>query len=580
MRVTNGMMRTNSMLNMQKNKVAYDKYLQQYNTQKKIQRPSDDPTIAVRALKYRTTLTEIEQYQRNIDDATSWMDATETAIKDVDKVMDSMVEYVTQAATGTVNAKDRADITKQLDQYAQYIYEQDLNSDYAGRYLFTGYRTDSPLLFKAAQENVVYTIHEPIDVSNIRAYDYVYGRAEIGATDPSDPEYKDAQTYANEAPQFLSTNRVLVGYQDLVDYSNNKKYDVTALDGTKSQADYVQPYIIYKDRDGNECKVNVTVKSISDDKTYNEHLQPKSASELAAMTPPGTASTVTVTTATKQADGTYTTTTSTKTTGEVYLVPETGELVFADDIYDDIRGGSDLMITYQKREFDKNDIRPEHYFTCETVDTGTAGEAVYNTHSLDELNEMKAWDEYTKYSFRDQNIQYQINFSQTVTVNTEGKNAVDALVGRSIEDIKNSCNELDVIEARMSEVDKRLADLDEGKDAKQIADLTELKTQLQTQTDLQKSVLVKALGAMITTIQGAKDKINVALADHGSRYNRMVMTRNKIDELEMDTNQAKSDNEDADLGEAYINFTESNLLYQATLNATSKVLGQSLLDFI
>ena len=110
MRVTNGMMRTNSMMNMQKNKIAYDKYLTQYNTQKKIQRPSDDPTIAVRALKYRTTLAEIEQYQRNIEDATSWMDATETAIKDVDKVMDSMVEYVTQAATGTVNAKDREDI--------------------------------------------------------------------------------------------------------------------------------------------------------------------------------------------------------------------------------------------------------------------------------------------------------------------------------------------------------------------------------------------------------------------------------------------------------------------------------------
>ena len=46
MRVTNTMMRNNSMLNMQKNKVAYNKYLTQYNTQKKIQRPSDDPTIA------------------------------------------------------------------------------------------------------------------------------------------------------------------------------------------------------------------------------------------------------------------------------------------------------------------------------------------------------------------------------------------------------------------------------------------------------------------------------------------------------------------------------------------------------
>lgn len=49
MRVTNTMMRNNSMLNMQKNKVAYNKYLTQYNTQKKIQRPSDDPTIAARA---------------------------------------------------------------------------------------------------------------------------------------------------------------------------------------------------------------------------------------------------------------------------------------------------------------------------------------------------------------------------------------------------------------------------------------------------------------------------------------------------------------------------------------------------
>ena len=63
MRVTNTMMRNNSMLNMQKNKVAYNKYLTQYNTQKKIQRPSDDPTIAARALKYRTTLAEIDQYR-------------------------------------------------------------------------------------------------------------------------------------------------------------------------------------------------------------------------------------------------------------------------------------------------------------------------------------------------------------------------------------------------------------------------------------------------------------------------------------------------------------------------------------
>lgn len=561
MRVTNGMMRTNSMLNMQRNKVMYDKYLQQYNTQKKIQRPSDDPTIAVRALKYRTTLTEIEQYKRNIDDATSWMDATETALKDVDAVMDNMVQYVTQAATGTVNAKDRADINKQLDQYAQYIYEQDLNSDYAGRYIFTGYRTDSALLFDKAQDNVLYTIHEQLDITDIRKYDYVYGRAEID-------DAKTAMDYAKEAPQFLSTNRILVSYQDLVDTYDDTSFktefkklkddgtsealDVTqknaSADGKSAAAnttvnDVTGPYITYKDKDGNEFIKQVKIKKVADDETgtppgkYNEHLKPEDY--------------------------------------DVYLVPETGELVFGDKIYDEIRGGSDLSITYQKKSFDKNDIKPEHYFVCESKDDNGV-ESRYNVDKS-HLGNTDLFDNYTN---APQEIQYQINFSQTIQVNTEGYKAVGAVTGRSIEDIKNSCNELDVIEIRMSEVDKRLGDLDPEKDKDKIAALTELKTQLQTQMDLQKSVLVKSLGAMITTIQKSKDKINVALADHGSRYNRMMMTEKKIDELQIDTEQAKSDNEDADLGEAYINFTESNLLYQATLNATSKVLGQSLLDFI
>ena len=552
MRVTNGMMRTNSMLNMQRNKVMYDKYLQQYNTQKKIQRPSDDPTIAVRALKYRTTLTEIEQYKRNIDDATSWMDATETALKDVDAVMDNMVQYVTQAATGTVNAKDRADINKQLDQFAQYIYEQDLNSDYAGRYIFTGYRTDSALLFDKAQDNVLYTIHEQLDVSDIRKYDYVYGRAEIGDT-------KTAADYAKEAPKFLSTNRILVSYQDLVSTAGSLSTDFKQLneDGTSSdlkvkqrttdasgnldvddtQSSVAGPFITYKDKDGTEYVKQVTLKPISGDTTYNEHLKPDDT--------------------------------------DVWLVPETGELVFGDKIYDEIRGGKDLSITYQKKSFDKNDIKPEHYFVCESVDDN----GVNSRYNVNKAN-LGDTDLFNNFTPAPQEIQYQINFSQTIQVNTEGYKAVGAITGRSIEDIKNSCNELDVIEAKMSEVDKRIADLDPESDKDKIAALSELKTQLQTQMDLQKSVLVKSLGAMITTIQKSKDKINVALADHGSRYNRMAMTQKKVEELEIDTEQAKSDNEDADLGDAYINFTESNLLYQATLNATSKVLGQSLLDFI
>ena len=495
MRVTNTMMRNNSMLNMQKNKVAYNKYLNQYNTQKKIQRPSDDPTIAVRALKYRTTLVEIDQYLTNIKDATSWMDATETCLKDVNGRLEDMSEYFTQAATGTYDEKDRKDIVAQLKQFSEYIYEQNANADYAGRYLFTGFRTDEPMLFEDAQTDTTYTITENIEINSISKFQYVYGQAEYDATSSADD-------YANQASQFATTHRVLLSYD---------KCDIQQ-----------EISLTYTDAAGNVQTVQAVTKSVAADTVYNEHLHPGD--------------------------------------NEVYFVPETGELVFGDKIYDSVRAGKDLSVEYKKTDFAKHDVKPEHYFNCTSVNNATGETSKYTTAGK-------------------QDIMYQVNFSQTLNVNTEGVEAINLSIGRTINDIVNMCNDLDVMEANLKSAEKRLADCDEN-DTTTIAALTELKNQITTEISLQKTVLSNALGSAITTCQKSQEKLNIALADHGSRYNRMKMTKVKLEQQELDTEDAKSENEDADLGEAYINFSEADLLYQATLNATSKILGQSLLNFI
>lgn len=506
MRVTNMMMRNNSLLNMQKNKDVYYRYLNEYNTQKKIQRPSDDPTIAIRALKYRTTLSEINQYLANINDATSWMDATETCLKDVNNRLTDMIEYCTQAATGTYNEKDRADIVTQLRQFSSYIYEQNANADYAGRYLFTGFRTDVPMLFDVAQNDTTYTITENIDINSISRFQYVYGEAAYGAG-------KDADDYADEASEFATTHRVLLSYDNLDTTQTYTDAAGNAQTGVK---------VTYTDSTGAQRTVTAQIKSVPDDTVRNEHLHPGE--------------------------------------DEVYFVPETGELVFGDNVYNSVRAGKDLSVEYSKTDFEKGDVRPEHYFNCSTVNNATGETAKYTSAGKQEML-------------------YQINFSQTLTVNTEGCNAINLSVGRTIADITNMCNDLDVMEANLKSVEKRIADCNED-DEKTIADLTELKNQIETEIKLQKTVLEKALGAAITTCQNAKDELNVAKADHGSRYNRMEMTEEKLKQQKIDTDEAKSENEDADLGEAYIGFSEADLLYQATLNATSKILGESLLNFI
>ena len=113
-----------------------------------------------------------------------------------------------------------------------------------------------------------------------------------------------------------------------------------------------------------------------------------------------------------------------------------------------------------------------------------------------------------------------------------------------------------------------------------MASLKELEEQIGTQIALQNTVLTNTYSHAITVFQDAKHTLNVAVADHGSRYNRMEMTKNQLEILEIDTDEAKSENENVDLEEVLVNYTEADLLYQATLQATSKILGTSLLDFI
>ena len=81
MRITNKIISNNSVTNINNNKIYEDRLNTQLSTGSKINRPSDDPVIAIRALRLRTNLNEVSQYySKNIPDAESWLDVTESAV--------------------------------------------------------------------------------------------------------------------------------------------------------------------------------------------------------------------------------------------------------------------------------------------------------------------------------------------------------------------------------------------------------------------------------------------------------------------------------------------------------------------
>ncbi len=113
------------------------------STQKKINRPSDDPAGMSSVLNYRKTIAAIDQYQRNLERAKTRLDIVETTLGMVDELINDAKRVTADNAAGTGDAESRTIAADQIT----HIREQLLglaNSQQDGVYLFAGRKNDIP----------------------------------------------------------------------------------------------------------------------------------------------------------------------------------------------------------------------------------------------------------------------------------------------------------------------------------------------------------------------------------------------------------------------------------------------------
>ena len=92
MRITNKVMQNNSLRHINNNKNLQDTLNTQLSTGKKVDKPSDDPVVAIRALRLRSDVSQIDQYyKKNIEDAKSWLELTESSVKQTVTALTSMI---------------------------------------------------------------------------------------------------------------------------------------------------------------------------------------------------------------------------------------------------------------------------------------------------------------------------------------------------------------------------------------------------------------------------------------------------------------------------------------------------------
>lgn len=174
MRVTNNMIVRRSKTNINANRSQVDKTNNQMATQKKIVKPSDNPIIAIRSLRLRSALsTATQYYENNIPDTESWMNVTETALKNMKDILTNAYEQTVYGTTDSLNQENRKTILKELQALQEQIYSEG-DSDYAGRTVFTGYKTNQTVTFlnTAEAQKAAYQITERFNFKNIEQKKY------------------------------------------------------------------------------------------------------------------------------------------------------------------------------------------------------------------------------------------------------------------------------------------------------------------------------------------------------------------------------------------------------------------------
>ena len=158
MRITHQMMSNTTIRNLRNNLTKLESLQTSITTGKRLSRPSDDPAAVARTLTYTADLAIGEVFLRTMDNATSWMSATDSALDQAGGVLQRARELAVSGANGgTMTQGDMQAIGTEVDHLLQQM-SVIANASLRGQRLFAGQQIDAnPFTLSAALPGYTYS---------------------------------------------------------------------------------------------------------------------------------------------------------------------------------------------------------------------------------------------------------------------------------------------------------------------------------------------------------------------------------------------------------------------------------------
>jgi len=527
--------------NINKNSVYLDKLYTQYTTGKKIQNPSDNPIIAARALKFRTNVSMTEQYLRNTAQGTSWMQITEQGFTNVTSVLDKISELANQGASDTLALPDRQSIATNISMLlTQMGFE--MNVQYAGRYVFSGLRTDTASVLES-DESSTFNIQQNLDISDIEQVS-VYSKADATAEPDVNTVYKLKLPYSGGSlsnvqitignntytatktgglptmgnPVLTDNGEIYLAPEDVDILKQNYQSPIQVsytVDGLKKGE--LNPRVYFTCTDVTAQNIVYNAASIQTDGTdYWVEVPPPNGQNLANVGAVSTDSAV--------ADGVISVTAGTGTTpGRVYLDP-----AFVSDVTG--AGGTFTLSYVSPKSYNMDNQALEFEFGVNTnIQINNLSKDVYTASMYADLK-----------SFCDiiNNIKISDDGLLTSKFRTENPDATDAEIAQMVADQK------------------------------------------QNETTKYNALMHDMFNNLLAIVDKHRAEVSTEDTKLGSRMTRLDMINDRLSADRVSYTGLMSENEDVDYVELLMNLNSAEQVFTASLKAGAGIMQMSLIDFI
>jgi flagellar hook-associated protein 3 FlgL len=420
-----------------------------------------------------------------------------------------------------------------LKQLRYSVYDAG-NADYAGRSVFTGYRTGMTLTFPE-QEEKQYTITEARDATFLDDITFIQTEKQTGGTKECMTDVNAGNyTTSTLTEQDMSTTtirRIRLAYNNL-----DTDVDVSSKDGDQAVTFKYWGETGWTTM-GDDAGEIQTMSLYGSDNPYEAMAEYNKAHAGSA------------------------------TADFAIFVPETGELLLSDSMYAKLNATKDnpktddkdegrISITYSKTKWEKGDLKPEHYFYCES------DKIKYNEEKL---------------GVRDtrQDICYDLGSNQDIQVNTLAEDAIVHAIGRDVDDIIQAIEDVEKMEQTIKSLESANPESDTDKETlkRNLDAANKALTYLQDK-------LKNLFEGGITKMQGHMDRVVLAQTDLGTRGSKLDLVKKRLSDEKTTFKELVKENEQVDTAEVATDLASAKNAYDAALMATSKVIQNSLMNYI